>query len=149
MKMRCATAFISSVVFILLATALAKIYSLVFYHQFLRGLDPLLEVKSDVLLGFSAFMEIGVAGFLLSRRHLQSKLLAILWLSCLFILYRFGLISIGFNKPCPCLGAPNSWMLMEFIPWDMIMKCALAYMFLLSAAFLLFWIRPYERINVH
>lgn len=138
MKLRHANAFCNSVAIILVITALAKFYSLVAYHSYLLGLDPLLEIRSDVALGITGLVEICVAAFLVSSRPLLSKLQSILWLSLLFVLYRFGLFSIGYNHPCPCLGGPNSWVLLKFISWDLLMKVVVAYMLVLSIAFMIF-----------
>src|SRR5687767_14175568 len=103
MNERLARTFILSVAAILATTAMAKLYGIVAYAGTLRSIDPIVRIRTDLLLVGVVFLELATAGFLLSRADSRSKLFAILWLSSLFIVYRLGLLQIGYTKPCPSL----------------------------------------------
>jgi len=138
MRTKLAKVYIISVAAILFMTAAAKLFSLVAYYHTFRSRDPLLYLRSDILVSIVSVLEIGVATFLLSANRTGSKFWAIIWISSLFLIYRVGLWQIGYKGTCPCMGTPNSWlMLLKPIHMDLVMKGCLVYMLFFSLAFLL------------
>ncbi len=97
---------------LLCLTALAKLFS-VFSSSM-----PLFNEPNPIfsffairtVLVFAAVLELSVAVIIAFSK---SELLSygfILWLSTLFVLYRFGLNLIHYRRPCDCLGGIGQWL---------------------------------------
>src|SRR5207249_12077617 len=132
---------------ILMITSAAKFYSLFEMQGKLHVRDPLLYLRTDMLLVLVGSLEIAVAAIILSPGSFSFKLRSILWLSSMLLVYRIGLFGIGYRKPCLCAGSPNSWlMLLNPSQMDFAMKIVLLYMLLFSLSFILYdlWERRFR-----
>lgn len=89
---------------VLILVALAKIWSGFGGAEALKTYDPILAIDFKTLFIVVGAMELAV-GILCIR--LQSQLvraLLLLWLGASIVLYRVGLVSVGYHGPCRCLG---------------------------------------------
>lgn len=130
--------FLGSVAGILVITGLLKLVSAVGMRGSVAVADPLFYFlnQTDMLVGVGV-VELGVATFLVMSGNALWRLGAVLWLASLFLLYRLGLVFIGFQGNCLCLGKPRAWMLgPEGRRMDGVMAGMLAYMLVLSLMFL-------------
>jgi len=81
----------------------AKLWSLTGESTLLLERDPILGIKFSHLMQLAATLELGVVAVCFFRPTVDG-LLAIAWLSVMFVSYRVGLWWIGWKKPCNCLG---------------------------------------------
>lgn len=104
MKKKLTRLFIFSAGAILMATALAKFVSSSGSAPILEAQDPVLPIPIRYLFALVGAVETGVVGacFLSKRRWIPTALVA--WLSTGFVLYRLGLVWVGYHGHCPCLG---------------------------------------------
>jgi hypothetical protein len=68
-------------------------------------LDPLFLVRSDLVLVCVALLEVFVAIVVLGSRPIKFKALLLFWLAGSFVLYRLGLLWLGWSDSCRCLGS--------------------------------------------
>ena len=89
---------------ILSVTGLAKIPSVFGSQQILDLPDPLFAITFRHLLFLIGSLELIVSGICFGRMRIMLKLGLVAWLGSFFLLYRIGLLCIGWKRPCPCLG---------------------------------------------
>jgi len=89
---------------LLAATAIAKFVSAGGSAGILRQSDPILGVKFQHVFMFVGAMEIVVALFCFFSKRMTTKASLVAWLSTSFLVYRVGLLLVGYKKPCSCLG---------------------------------------------
>jgi hypothetical protein len=124
----------------LLFTALAKVGSSFGHANILRMSDPLIGLQFRYLFLVGAGMEAVVAWVCLfdKRTWLAAGLVA--WLSTIFLTYRIGLVMIGWERPCPCLGNLTDALHISPEIADTWLKVILAYLLIGSCAVLfLLW----------
>ena len=63
----------------------------------------------------------------------------VVWLATSFLVYRIGLVWVGYKKPCPCLGNLTDALHIPPQTADTAMKIILAYLLIGSYA-TLFWL---------
>src|SRR5665213_674250 len=135
------TFFIRSVGALLMITAVAKVISACGSVRILESGDPILVIPFRYVLLIVGALELAVAFtcFFSKRVGLSAKLVA--WLSTNFALYRLGLIWVGYQRPCSCLGLGNPTDVLHISPQtaDTAMKIILAYLLIGSYASL-FWL---------
>jgi hypothetical protein len=78
------------------------------------------------------------------RTWLPAGLLA--WLATSFLIYRIGLVAIGYHRPCHCLGNLTDALHIPPQTADTAMKIILAYLLLGSYA-TLFWLWTQRKIK--
>ena len=126
--------FVYSVASILLLTACAKIAASFGSIGILKVYDPLLTfltVRQLVLA--AAFLEIGASVFIwLNAGSEDRQLMAIAWISTVFICFRFGRFFGGFIEPCHCLGRVPEVIGLRPEFADNFIELLLGYMFILS-----------------
>lgn len=88
---------------LLLATALAKLYSAGGNAKILLAQDQLTHLGFRALMVLAAACEAGVAFFLLRSKNPLRCSLVLLWLTSNFICYRLFNYVLGIHT-CPCLG---------------------------------------------
>lgn len=98
-----ATWFFRAAGMLLVLTATAKLYSAGGAARILGTQDQLFHIGFRSLLFLAAFVEIGVATFLLRSRRDLKRSLVLLWLSVNFICYHVANYLLGIHY-CPCLG---------------------------------------------
>lgn len=130
---------------LLFVTAGAKIVSFFGHARILEMSDPLIGIPMRWLILLVGFLEIGVAGVLVSKGHFSTKLTAIATLSTCFLTYRLGLLWAGVGKPCACLGNIGDILRIPPNVIDISMKSSLAYLLIGSLSFLLVdWLRGFS-----
>ncbi len=92
-------------------TAAFKIISLLSAENYLSNPDPLFSfVPLFFTLLLASVLEIGVGCLLLLLDSIMNKAILILWLSILFIGYRFGLLYYRLSwYDCNCMGTLSKW----------------------------------------
>lgn len=128
--------FLKLVALILCVTALAKFWSVgAGTAAILDVTDPLIGLRFRFVMLIAAVMEVCVAMMCLVRRP-AIGLAGTLWISSAFILYRIGLWSIGWHRPCSCLGDLTSALHISSQAADNMMKGVLAFMLVGSTVLL-------------
>jgi hypothetical protein len=134
-------AFLFSAGALLLITALAKLISASGGVHILKTSDPVLYLSFRHVFRVVGSIELVVAlvCFFGKRPGLQTALVA--WLATSFLLYRVGLLLVGYHKPCSCAGLGNLTDALHISPQtaDTAMKTILAYLLIGSYA-TLFWL---------
>ena len=128
--------FLYASALILFATGMAKVFAVFEGHtRQLHQPEPLFGVTFATLFVCAAVLEVCVAvvSFI---RPVSDGLLAVAWLSTVFLTYRVGLWWIGWKKPCSCLGNLTDALHISPQLADNIMKGLLAFMFIGSVSLL-------------
>ena len=118
-------------------TGLAKAFSAIGLAQVLDTVDPLIGVPFRQLLLAVGLVELFIAFFCLFTDKWRPSVLAVAWISTIFIVYRGGLRSIGWHRPCGCLGSLTEVLHISPDFADNIMKTVLVYLLVGSYAILL------------
>jgi hypothetical protein len=128
--------FIVSAGVILLITAIAKIISAHSDTRILQMPDPVFFVSFRHILWAAGMLELVVAVICLTGRfvRLQAGLVALL--ATTFLIYRLGLASVGWQRPCPCLGNLTDAIHVSPQVADNVMKGVLAYLLVGSCGIL-------------
>jgi hypothetical protein len=100
--------FYYSAAFLLALTGAAKLVSATGSARMFRLPDPLLTMsfRSEFIL--FGIIEIAIATICVFSHHPRLKAILIAWFSSSCVLYRTGLLWIGYHKPCPCVGQLTS-----------------------------------------
>ena len=124
---------------LLLTTAIGKLVSASGSAHILKTSDPVLFLPFRDVFWIVGTIELFVAFvcFFGKRIQVQAGLLA--WLSTSFLLYRFGLLYVGYHKPCSCMGQGNLIDALHITPQtaDTMMKFVLGYLLVGSYATLI------------
>jgi hypothetical protein len=89
---------------ILAVTGLAKLFTLTGDTTLLRVRDPIFGVEFRSLMAMVGIIEIFIAGFcVFSKRGVMSTIM-VAGISSGFLLYRVGIRSVDWQRPCGCLG---------------------------------------------
>jgi hypothetical protein len=134
---RCQSAFLYSVAPILVATAVAKLYSATGSLRILDHVDPVLMLSNRQVFILVGLVELAVAGYLLWGRVVSLKLLSTAWLVTMFAVYRIGLWWTGPHGSCGCLGTVADMLPVSAQTLDHAMLGLLAYLWLGSVGLLL------------
>src|SRR4051812_40624213 len=103
--MRLATRwFLYSVGVILALTAAAKFVSAMGNARILQSPDPIFGIPFRSVFWIVGGIEIVVALVCLFGRRLNLGSGAVAWLATSFVFYRIGLLWVGYQRPCTCLG---------------------------------------------
>lgn len=131
--------FIFSAAILILITGAAKIISGFGSSRVLQNSDPLFIVTFRVLFWVVGSLECGLALFCFSgaKVEIKSKLMA--WLMTGILIYRLGLVWLGYHKPCNCLGNLTDALHISPQTADIALKIVLAYLLTGSYASL-FWL---------
>ena len=123
----------------LLLTGIAKIVSATGHAPLLRTSDPIIGISFRSIFLIVGFAEtaVGALCFLHSSLELRAGLVA--WLASSFLIYRLGLIVVGYRKPCSCMGTLTEALHISPGVADAAMKCILGYL-LVGSYGSLFWL---------
>lgn len=140
--------FVISSAIILILTAVAKYLAAFGNAKILQVADPLTGLPFRELLFFAATLEVIVALICMfsQRGVVQFRLIA--WLALIFLVYRLGLIWIGYHRPCSCLGNLTDALHIPPQIADMAMKIILAYL-LIGSYVSLFWLWWQRKSHLH
>ncbi len=140
MPRRIAKAFIITAGSILAAAGAVKLASAWSTARILDLPDPILALPFGRLMVLVGGLELLVAWRCFSGARLHPKLALVGWLSSIFLVYRFGLWFIDWNRPCGCLGSLPDALHISPHTVDQIMKYLLAYL-LGGSLLVLAWLR--------
>lgn len=129
-------AFLYVTAIMLVITAGAKVWSLIGDSGLLYEVDPISDLTFGNLLSLAAALELGVAAVCLFRPAADG-LLAVGWLSTIFITYRICLWWINWEKPCSCLGNLTDALHISPQLADDVMKGLLGFMLIGSVSLLI------------
>jgi hypothetical protein len=137
--------FFRSVGFLLVVTALAKLFSAGGSAKVLGMEDPIFQVTYKELMLAVAVIEIAVVGILAFSEDVWIRSLSILALSANFAIYRIGMDALDV-KICPCVGTLGQRLGLTQAQIDGILGASVLYMLIGSAAIILsLWQKTDER----
>jgi len=122
---------------ILAITGCAKIMSALGDGLILQLHDPVLGIPFGQLMAVVGCSELLIAAVCLLRRWPNVGVALVAWLSTTFLMYRVGLWSVHWKRPCPCLGHLMDALRISPEAADWIAKTLLAYLLVGSFAVLL------------
>jgi len=133
---------------VLLLTATGKFISTIGHGPILYIHDPITDFKFSNLFRIAGSIEIAVALACVSVKRIWIQAGLVAWLSTTFLMYRIGLMLVGYHKPCSCLGNLTDALHIPPQTADTAMKIILAYLLVGSYA-ILFWLwRQRKRSDV-
>jgi hypothetical protein len=126
--------FVYSAAVLLLSTSLAKILSAFGDARILDGPDPIFGIDIRIVLLTAAAIEGVAAWFCIRKTPLRLQLQILAWISTVFLLYRVGLWTVGYDGICGCLGTFTEALHISPAAADLGMKIALSYLLIGSYA---------------
>lgn len=118
----------------------AKVCSALGNAKMLALTDPIIGFQFRYLMFTAGIIELVVATFCFFRENQWMATILVAWLSTNLLVYRIGLWSMGWHRPCSCLGSLTEVIHVSPQLADNIMKGVLAYLLIGSYANLLgFW----------
>ena len=139
LNMRLIRFFIILAGFLLLVTAMAKIISSTGNAQVLKNIDPILSISFQKVFWIVGAIELIVSLICLFGKRTRLQALLAAWLSTSFVVYRLGLLWVGYRKPCSCMGNLTDALRISPEAADAAMKIILAYLLICSYS-ILFWL---------
>jgi hypothetical protein len=138
-KFKIISVFVYSAGALLLITAVAKLISSVGNARILETPDPILAIPFREVFVAAGILEffVALACFFSKRIVLQVGLVA--WMATSFLIYRLGLLWIGYHRPCPCLGNLTDKLHIPSQTADTAIKIILAYL-LIGSYTIIFWL---------
>jgi hypothetical protein len=121
--------FLHSAGVLLVATALAKLMSSFGSAPILLTSDPILVIPFRYVFWLVGGIEMSVAALCFWGRKPWVAAAFVAWLASAFVLYRLGLIAIGYARPCTCLGNLTDALHLSPAAANSIMVLILAYLF--------------------
>jgi hypothetical protein len=131
--------FIRSVGILLFITAIAKFVSGAGSARVLQTTDPLLSISFQYVFWLVGAVELIVALICLFGKKLGLQAAFVAWLATSFLLYRIGLVWVGYHKSCSCLGNLTDSLHIPPQTADTAMKIILVYL-LIGSFVTLFWL---------
>jgi hypothetical protein len=113
---------------LLFITGMAKVISSFGTAHILTHADPILDIRFGNLMLFLGIGELVISGICLFSKDQRRSLGLIAWLCTMFLVYRMGLLVIGWQKPCACLGYLTDALRISPHAVDLAMKWLLAYL---------------------
>lgn len=136
---------ILSFIVILAITGSAKVVTFFGRQRILNLEDPIFEIPFRVLLLLAGGLELLAATYCCVAKA-RSSCLVVAWLASCFLIYRSGLMLIGWKQPCPCLGNLTGALHIPPRIADNGMKVILGYLVIISYSSL-FWFWKRNRKN--
>jgi hypothetical protein len=121
--------YLASVVFILVLTAAAKLYSATGTAKVLDIPDALLPMTIRQALWLLGLVELAVAAYVAFGKTEKIKLVCVAWLGGNFLLYRVAAALLAVGKPCPCLGSITEKLPLSRSTLDVLLWLAAVYLF--------------------
>ena len=133
-------AFFLSAGMLLGLTGLAKLVSSTGRAHILLTADPIFHISFRTLFLILGILELAVAAICFLRKRWELPAFLVAALSTNFVLYRLGMVWVGYTRPCPCLGNLTDALHIPPVVADYVLKIILAYLFIGSyAALFTFW----------
>lgn len=137
--MKTAKLFLFSAGMILLVAAMAKIISSTGHGKILLAVDPLTGFQFGDLFRVIGGIEVAVALVCVFSKRISLSAGLVAWLSTSFLVYRIGLVAVGWHRPCSCMGNLTDALHISPQTADTAMKIILAYL-LISSYASMFWL---------
>ena len=131
--------FIYSAGVVLLVTAVAKLISGFGSAHVLQNLDPIMSLPFSRLMIAVGALELAIAGVCFFNKSQMMAAMLVAWFSTALLVYRMGLLWMGWQRPCHCLGNLTDALHISPQTADTAMKIILAYLLIGSYA-TLFWL---------
>jgi hypothetical protein len=131
--------FIISAGVVLSITGIAKIWSGLGQARILVVPDPLIGIELGHLLSLVGMVEVVIALACFFNKRQQLSIMSVAWLATSFVVYRLGLLWMGWHRPCSCLGNLTDAIHISPQVADNVMKGVLAYL-LIGSYTTLFWL---------
>jgi hypothetical protein len=131
--------FVYSAGVLLAITAIAKLIGSEGSARILQNSDPILAISFRHIFWIVGTLELSVALVCFFGKRVGLKAYLVAWLATGFLVYRFGLMLVGYHKPCSCLGNLTDALHIPPPMADTAMKIILAYLLIGSYA-TLFWL---------
>jgi cbb3-type cytochrome oxidase subunit 3 len=131
--------FVCSAGALLTVTAIAKLVSSAGDARILQNPDPILSISFRHVFWIVGGIELVIATVCFFGKWIEIKAGLIAWLATSFLVYRIGLVWVGYHKPCSCLGNLTDALHIPPQMADTAMKIILAYLLIGSYA-ILFWL---------
>jgi hypothetical protein len=129
--------FINSAGVLLLITACAKLLSGGGEAAILKTPDPIFGIPFRQVFLVVGAAELVIAMICLMGKSERIQTILVAWLSTCFLLYRFGLIWMGYHRPCACMGNLTDALGISSQVADNTMKMVLVY--LLTGSYGVLW----------
>ena len=139
LKLKIAWLFLYSAGALLLVTAVAKFTSSFGHGRILLERDPLTNFQFRDLFRIVGGIETAVALVCIFSKRIWLPAGLVAWLATSFVVYRVGLLWVGYLKPCSCLGNLTDALHISPQTSDTAMKIILAYL-LIGSYGTLFWL---------
>ena len=139
MERVCIRFFIDSAGVLLTITAIAKLLSSFGHAGILYNIDPILSMTFQHVFWIVGAAELGIAFLCFSGKQLILSTGLVALLTTNFLIYRVGLVLIGYHRPCPCLGNLTDALHISPEFADMTMKIILVYL-IIGSYVSLFWL---------
>ena len=122
--------YLKSAGVLLCITGVAKLISASQKVAALEIPDPIMTfLPNKQIATIAGILELGIAIYVLQTRNTGKQLIAIAWISLLFVAYHFGLHMLHFHGLCPCLGNADKWLRLKDNTVNNITTCLIAYLF--------------------
>ena len=131
--------FVPSAGAILASTGIAKVWSTHGSVKLLAVADPIFGIPFRWLLLAVGVLELVIAGVCFFSRNKRLATLLVAWLATNFVVYRLGLLWVGYHKPCGCLGNITDALHISPQTADSAIRIVLGYLLVGSYA-TLFWL---------
>jgi hypothetical protein len=135
--MKIARWFTFSAGIVLLLTAAAKFVSSFGHGTILQTRDPLTGLQFQDLFRLVGGVEITVALVCVFNKRAWIPAGLVAWLATSFLVYRIGLVAVGYHRPCSCMGNLTDALHVSPQIADNIMKGILIYLLIGSYGILL------------
>lgn len=89
---------------VLLVTGFAKLFTLTGDTTLLDLPDPVFGVRFSTLMLVVGLTELVIAGFCLFSKRNRLTVLMVAWIASGFLVYRTGIRTLDWQRPCGCLG---------------------------------------------
>jgi len=137
--MKAARLFLYSASVLLLLTAVAKFVSSFGHGKILLERDPLTDLQFRDLFRIVGGIETAIVLVCIFSKRIWLPVGLVAWLATSFVVYRLGLLWVGYQKPCSCLGNLTDALHIPPQTADGAMKIILDYLLVGSYA-VLFWL---------
>jgi hypothetical protein len=143
---KCVTWFFASALTILVLTAMAKGIAASGAVRILAHPDPLLGILTNRQTMIVAIvLEVLVVGLVVREHDTTRKAAMVAWISSVFLAYRAGLWSIGYQGSCSCLGNVTDTLGISPGAADLMSGAMLAYLLIGSYWILVWKVRSHAR----
>ena len=120
--------FLYSAAAIFLITAVAKVISSYGHGTILQVRDPLIGLSFKEVFRIVACVELFVSLSCVIVKSVPFRAAIVAWISTSFVVYRIGLLWVGYHRPCSCLGNLTDAIHISPGAADLAMKVILGYL---------------------